>query len=238
MRAAFSHKVRQIAGKETNELGKARIAVLGLGAAGAYAAEALCRYGIGGLTLADSEFLEKDDLYSHPFAFRSYGGISRVEAGKRFLNSIDESLLINTYEVRYGKETADMFDFSGYGCIVDATETPEGKQELYRRASQKRVPVVSLIIGEKSPHQGELYFDGIIKTGYGYMIRQLDEKTKKFACKNIRVLCTKKKVFAVKNRTGMKENRVEKNAGWNPGFSGMAGFLAAEEAVQCILGAK
>ena len=240
MRTAFTHRVRLIAKKEAEELGKARVAVLGLGAAGAYAAEALCRYGIGGLTLADAGCLGKEDLYTHPFAFRSYEGLSRVEAGKRYLNSIDDSLLINTYEMRYGKETADMFDLGGFSCIVDALESPEGKQELYRRACIKRIPVVSMMIGETRPQSGEFFLDGIMKTGYGEMIKQLDENQKKFARKNVRILCTRKKLFAgkKKNVSREKENHQEKAEGWDPGFSGMAGFLAAAEAVRSILAVK
>ena len=236
MRTGVKYRALLTDKKEAEILGKARIAVLGLGIAGASAAEALCRRGVGGLTLADAGRLTDDDVYRHPFAFRTTKGLTMVEAGKRFLGGIDDSLLINTYEIGYSAETAHLFDLGSFSCVVDALGTAAEKKELFQRASRERVPVVSLVNRLAGP--GEICVDGILRSGLGFLIKDLENSSKRFALRNTRVLYLRKNRTSGRKSGTPEESRTEKQTVNATGIAGIMGYLAAEEAVQSVLAGR
>lgn len=238
MRTGVKYRAHLMGKEESDLLGKARIAVFGLEASGAFAAEALCRCGVGGLTLADPGYLQKEDLYRHPFAFRTTTGLSRVEAGKRFLDRIDDSLLISTYEVGFSADTAELFDMKGFSCIVDALETAPDRKELYARALRERVPVISLVGNPAGPEQGKICIDGIAGSGLGYLIKDLENRQKRFALRNIRVLYLRKNRTAGRKKVTPDGEQKDRPPVFDTGTAGIMGFLAAEEAVRYVLAGR
>ena len=70
------------------------VAVFGLGGVGSYAVEALCRSGVGELTLIDQDTLSVSNINRQLFALTSTVGLSKAEAaaGKRLFKTAHSHL--------------------------------------------------------------------------------------------------------------------------------------------------
>ena len=101
MQDAFSRMELLVGNTGVKKLSMAKIAVFGLGGAGAQAAEALARCGVGSLTLIDHEKITLPNIGSQVLALHSTLGMSKVEAAKKRIRDIDENILVHTYETFY-----------------------------------------------------------------------------------------------------------------------------------------
>ena len=129
---AFSRMEMLLGDAGADKLGKARIAVFGLGGAGSFAAEALARCGVASLTLVDNGIVSVADINRQLYALRSTVGKSNVQIAKMRIRDIDEGILVHTYETFYNNETAGMFDLKNYDYIIDAMNTVESvKRQSY-----------------------------------------------------------------------------------------------------------
>ena len=135
MQDAFSRMELLVGNTGVKKLSRAKIAVFGLGGAGAQAAEALARCGVGSLTLIDHEKITLTNIGSQVLALHSTLGMSKVEAAKKRIRDIDENILVHTYETFYNEETAGMFELRSFDYIVDALGTLSSKLLLISRAS-------------------------------------------------------------------------------------------------------
>ena len=69
-----------LVGKENlKKLKKAHILVAGLGGVGGYAAEAICRAGIGKMTIADNDYVSASNRNRQLLALKSTEGKSKAE---------------------------------------------------------------------------------------------------------------------------------------------------------------
>lgn len=89
MQDAFSRMELLVGNTGVKKLSMAKIAVFGLGGAGAQAAEALARCGVGSLTLIDHEKITLPNIGSQVLALHSTLGMSKVEAAKKRIRDID-----------------------------------------------------------------------------------------------------------------------------------------------------
>ena len=117
MQDAFSRMEMLVGNTGVKKLSRAKIAVFGLGGAGAQAAEALARCGVGSLTLIDHEKISLTSISSQILALHSTIGMSKVEAAKKRIRDIDENILVHTYETFYNEETAGMFELRSFDYI-------------------------------------------------------------------------------------------------------------------------
>ena len=140
---AFSRMEMLLGDAGADKLGRARIAVFGLGGAGSFAAEALARCGVASLTLVDNGIVSVTDINRQLYALRSTVGKNNVQIAKMRIRDIDEGILVNTYETFYNNETAGMFDLKNYDYIIDAMNTVESKLLLIENAKISKTPIIS-----------------------------------------------------------------------------------------------
>lgn len=137
-------RTRLLLGEEAMaRLRASRVLVFGLGGVGGHAAEALCRSGVGHLTLVDRDTVAESNLNRQLFATRDTLGLPKVEAAARRLLSIWPECDIDPREVFYLPETASQFDFSAYDYVVDAIDTVSGKIALAVNAHACHTPLIS-----------------------------------------------------------------------------------------------
>ena len=84
-------------------LGKARVAVFGIGGVGSYTAEALARCGVGTITLVDNDVVSLTDLNRQLIALHSTLGRPKTQVMKERIRDIDPDILVNTYETFSGR---------------------------------------------------------------------------------------------------------------------------------------
>ena len=124
------------------KLKQAHVAVFGLGGVGGACAEALCRAGVGALTLVDHDTISVTNLNRQLLATRETLGMDKVEAAAARLGSINPDCRVTARRTFFLPETADEFDFADYDCVVDAVDTVTAKLLLVERARAAGTPIV------------------------------------------------------------------------------------------------
>ena len=133
-----------ILGKEgVEKLKTSNVLVVGLGGVGAYAAEMICRSGVGAMTIVDGDTVHTSNRNRQLPALKSTEGISKAEVMGTRLRDINPGVrltIINEY-IR-DERMVEILD-RGYDYVVDAIDTLSPKIFLIHHSLQRKLPVVS-----------------------------------------------------------------------------------------------
>lgn len=191
---AFSRMEMLLGDAGADKLGKARIAVFGLGGAGSFAAEALARCGVAGLTLVDNGIVSVADINRQLYALRSTVGKSNVQIAKMRIRDIDEGILVHTYETFYNNETAGMFDLKNYDYIIDAMNTVESKLLLIENAKISKTPIISCMSTDDRMDPSKLEIVDISRSVLCPIAKQIRTKLRKKGIRKVKVLSSREKI--------------------------------------------
>lgn len=120
-------------------------AVLGLGGVGSWCAEALCRSGVGELTLIDQDTVSESNINRQCAALHSTVGMEKVQAAARRLRDIAPSCVLHPLFMRYEAETREDFFAVQYDYIVDAIDLVSCKLDLIETAQNRGIPIISAL---------------------------------------------------------------------------------------------
>src|SRR5512143_2240058 len=99
-------RIRQMVGEAGLErLRQARVAVIGLGAVGSYATEALARAGVGYLRLVDFDKVRVTNINRQLFALDSTVGAPKIEVAKRRVLDINPDCMVATMDLFIDSKT-------------------------------------------------------------------------------------------------------------------------------------
>ena len=128
--------------KEENfqKLQQARVAVIGVGGVGSYAAEALARSGIGSLVLVDKDEVAISNLNRQIHSMYSTLDQPKVEVMKERIQGYCCCEVI-TYNVFFDKEKKEMLE--GCDFVIDAIDTISAKMDLIEVCHEMNIPCIS-----------------------------------------------------------------------------------------------
>ena len=120
------------------------VLIVGLGGVGAYAAEQICRAGVGRMTIVDADTVNKSNINRQLPALHSTVGMPKAEVMARRLSDINPRLQLNVLnEFLRDERTEEVLSASQYDFIVDAIDSLSPKVFLLYHAYKKNIPVVS-----------------------------------------------------------------------------------------------
>ncbi len=124
-------------------LKQAHVLVVGVGGVGAYAAELICRAGVGKITIADGDVIDPSNRNRQLPALSSTEGQSKVELVAARLRDINPELEITPVH-RFLKDevTAEVLS-PGFDYVVDAIDTLTPKVGLIAKCIELNYPLVS-----------------------------------------------------------------------------------------------
>ena len=126
------------------KLKQANVLVVGLGGVGAYAAEQLCRAGIGKMTIADGDVVEATNINRQLPALTSTIGKTKTEIlSTRFMDINPELKLTIIHDYINGEKTAELIKSQPFDYVVDAIDTMAPKVFLIYHAMQAGLKLVS-----------------------------------------------------------------------------------------------
>lgn len=128
-----------------SRLQKSHVAVFGLGGVGSWCAEALCRSGIGELTLVDLDDVSVSNINRQAAALHSTVGMKKAEATALRLSDISPNCILHPIAERYEAETRERFFSAHYDYIVDAIDLVSCKLDLIETAHQRNIPIISAL---------------------------------------------------------------------------------------------
>lgn len=127
-----------------NYLSGCHVLVVGLGGVGAYAAEQLCRAGIGKMTIVDADTVNESNLNRQLPALRSTIGCPKAEVVAQRLLDINPELELTVHnEFIRDERTEAILDEANYQFVVDAIDSLSPKVFLLYHALRRQIPVVS-----------------------------------------------------------------------------------------------
>ena len=125
------------------KLRAANILVVGLGGVGAYAAEMICRAGIGTMTIVDGDTIHPTNRNRQLPALKSTEGLAKAEVmGQRIKDINPDIKLTVIQEYLKDEKMVEVLDVD-FDYVVDAIDTLSPKIFLIYHSLQRKFPVVS-----------------------------------------------------------------------------------------------
>lgn len=126
------------------KLKNANVLVVGLGGVGAYAAEQLCRAGIGKMTIVDGDVVEESNRNRQLPALISNKGLPKAEIlAKRFVDINPDLELKVVNEFIRDERAIELLKSQPFDYVVDAIDTLSPKVFLVYHALQLKLRVIS-----------------------------------------------------------------------------------------------
>ncbi|MGN0186787.1 MAG: ThiF family adenylyltransferase [Paludibacteraceae bacterium] len=122
----------------------AHVLVVGLGGVGAYAAEMLCRAGVGELSLVDADVVDETNINRQLVALHSTVGLYKTDVLATRLRDINPHVRLHLYnEFLRDERTMQLLQAAHYDFLVDAIDTLSPKVFLLHEAFKAGIPTVS-----------------------------------------------------------------------------------------------
>lgn len=135
------HRTRLLYGDNgIKRLKSATVMVVGCGAVGSFAIEALARTGIGHIVVVDFDCIEVSNINRQLFALESTVSCPKVTVAANRIRDINPEILVTELNLFFDENTrVDIRpDF-----IIDAIDTVPSKVALYKWAHKNNVPLIS-----------------------------------------------------------------------------------------------
>lgn len=135
------HRTRLLFGDVgVEKLKKSTVMVVGCGAVGSFAIEALARSGVGHLVVVDFDVVEESNINRQLFALTSTVGVPKVDVAAARIRDINPDIVVDALNLRWDENTdVDIVpDF-----VIDAIDCVESKVALYRWAHVHNVPLIT-----------------------------------------------------------------------------------------------
>ena len=121
------------------------VAVFGLGGVGSYAVEALCRSGVGELTLIDQDTLSVSNINRQLFALTSTVDLPKAEAAAARCRDINPDVIVHPVCATYDAAHREDFFAARYDYIVDAIDLVSCKLDLIEQSQLRGIPILSAL---------------------------------------------------------------------------------------------
>lgn len=125
-------------------LARSHVLVVGVGGVGAYAADMICRAGVGEMTIVDADIINVTNINRQLPAMHSTLGQSKVEVMAQRLRDVNPDIKLHVLETYLTEEgvfpllAAQKFNF-----VVDAIDTIAPKCALIMETLRRGIPIVS-----------------------------------------------------------------------------------------------
>ena len=185
---AFSRTRLLLGSAAMEKLKNSRVAVFGLGGVGGYTVEALARSGVGALDLIDHDTISLTNINRQLLATLDTVGMSKAEAARQRVLSINPDAHVTARPVFYSPDTATDFDFSQYDYIVDAVDTVTAKLALITAAKAAGTPILSCMGTGNKLNPSLFQITDIAKTSVCPLARIMRKECAKRGLKHVKVL--------------------------------------------------
>ncbi|MBP8641106.1 MAG: tRNA threonylcarbamoyladenosine dehydratase [Oscillospiraceae bacterium] len=158
-------RTEMLLGKQAMEkLKNSKVAVFGLGGVGSWCAEALCRAGVGEITLIDQDIVGESNINRQLVATYSSLGRAKADAMVSRLRDINPEVVAIPIVAHYDAETREKFFCTHYDYIADCIDLVACKLDLIETAITRGIPIVSALGAGNKANAEALRITDISKT--------------------------------------------------------------------------
>ena len=213
-----------------SKLQKSKVAIIGLGGVGGYAAEALVRSGIGDFVICDFDTVAESNINRQIIATSKTIGMKKTEAVTERILSINPFAKIETISDAYtgGEKFIDGCDY-----IIDAIDMISAKIALICDAKSKNIPIISAMGAGNKLCADQFMISDIYKTSVCPLCRVMRRELKNKNVESLKVVYSKEKpltpLVAEKNP---QKRQTPGSVSWVPSVMGL---IMAGEAVKDLI---
>lgn len=139
----FDRTIRLLGKDAVEKLGRARVAVFGLGAVGSFVTEGLARSGVGYLRLIDFDRVESSNLNRQLLALHSTLGQKKAKIARERVLDIHPGCSVEICDTFANADSLDTLLSEDLSVVVDAIDGLNAKVNLLVAARQMNLDVVS-----------------------------------------------------------------------------------------------
>jgi tRNA A37 threonylcarbamoyladenosine dehydratase len=137
-------RIRLLIGKEKlARLHRSKVTVIGLGAVGAQAVEALARAGVGSFRLVDFDIIRPSNINRHIWATKETLGRSKSTVALQRLKLIDPEIKVEALELFAAEETLDQIFDNKPDLVIDAIDSLNPKIQTLAGCWHRGLNVIS-----------------------------------------------------------------------------------------------
>ena len=156
------NRITLLLGKnEILKLQKSTVMIVGCGAVGSFAIEALARSGVGHLILIDFDVVEESNINRQLFALDSTVGKTKVDVAKQRIADINPNIVVDVFNMFFD-ETTELNVKPDF--VIDAIDTVQSKIALYKWCFNNKVPFISSMGAARKTDLTKIKIDKISKT--------------------------------------------------------------------------
>jgi tRNA A37 threonylcarbamoyladenosine dehydratase len=173
-------RIDRLIGREKREsLAEKRVCIVGLGAVGGYALEALARCGIGSFTLVDFDTVNLTNINRQILALESTIGESKVELARQRVLDINPECHVTALNLFAHDESMDQIFSQHVDILVDAIDAMAPKLTLLEYAWRQGIPVVSSMGAALHLDPFSIRCSDLMKTNTCPLARQIRKKLRR-----------------------------------------------------------
>lgn len=156
------HRISLLMGtKAINKLKQSTVMVVGCGAVGSFAIEALARSGIGHLILIDFDVVEDTNINRQLFALDSTINRPKVDVAKERIHDINPDVTVDVINMFFD-ENIDIDAHPDF--VIDAIDSVKSKIALYRWCFDRNISFISSMGAARKTDLTKIKIDKLSKT--------------------------------------------------------------------------
>ena len=118
-----------------------KVIIVGCGGLGGYIVEALCRLGVGNISLVDDDIFDETNLNRQMLCLESNLGTAKVEAAKQRIHLVNKDVSVRIHQVKLTQENADTL-LDGHDLIIDAVDNVPTRLIIQHYCNQLHIPLI------------------------------------------------------------------------------------------------
>ncbi|MBQ9634092.1 MAG: tRNA threonylcarbamoyladenosine dehydratase, partial [Schwartzia sp.] len=236
MTEAFSRTKLLLGEDGLAKLAKARVAVFGIGGVGSFAAEALCRAGIGHFLLVDSDTIDVSNINRQIHATTRTVGQKKTDVMRARMLEINPAADVRAKCEFYEPDRAEAFFTEPPDYIVDAVDTVTAKISLVVEAEKRSIPIISAMGAGNKLDPTRFEVADIYKTSVCPLAKVMRKELKKRGIPRLKVVYSKEP--PIRPDVAETEDARRQTPGSVPFVPSAAGLILASEVVRDLLGVK
>jgi tRNA A37 threonylcarbamoyladenosine dehydratase len=233
-------------GKEkVEQIQKAFVVVIGIGAVGSYATEALARSGVRHIRLVDFDTIKITNFNRHILAITPNLGKLKAEAARERIALINPRCKVEVVNGFAAEETMDRIVEGKPDLVIDAVDSLNPKTQILAYCHEKKIPVISSMGAALRMNIFSIKAGDLFKTTGCPLARYLRSRLRRRGIK--------KGIFCIYSDTPVSEEPIQKtrilNAeqdndrgrqrmklGSTPTVTGAFGLIVAHHALLYLIG--